>query len=60
MVKDLLLLVLAISFLLGVIGSVIYYFALLFKVAVPNAFEQAPAVTLFSLIIICLISFVKD
>lgn len=60
MIKDLLLLLLVISFLLGVIGSVIYYFALLFEVTIPNAFEMVPAIALFSLIGICLLSFIKD
>lgn len=60
MIKDLLLLLLVNSFLLGVIGSVIFYFALLFKVTVPSVFEMAPAIALFSLTVICLLSFIKD
>ena len=60
MVKDLLLLLLVFCLMYGTLGSLIYYFALLFEVTIPSVLEATPAIALFSLIGICLLSFIKD
>ena len=59
-VKDLVLLLLVFCLMYGLAGSLIYYFALLFEVTIPSVLEVTPAITLFSLIGICLLSFIKD
>lgn len=59
MFKDFLLLVAALFFLLGMIGSVLWYFAIVFSVKVPSAFEKAPSVVLISLTVICLINLLR-
>lgn len=60
MFKDLLLLLLVFCFMYGLAGSLIYYFALLFEVTIPSVLEVTPAIALFSLIGISLLSFIKD
>lgn len=59
MFKDFVLLVVVFFFLLGLVGSVLWYFAIVFSVKIPVLFEKAPSVVLISLTVICLINLLR-